>query len=663
MPSGTDLALFREIIAAHFADPSDTLRLDVTFPDEHFSEREVDRADGFVLNMDLNTDGNPRTTRFTNQFHSLLTMSATWGRSEASYLARVVPAQHQFILDNASGVYDPGKLLPRSRVDFDWLYRGELLPVARGFLKSVRPSIDHSTGLKTVVVIVEGALALLNNADHRLSLFVTEAVNTGEVVEAALDQVDFPVASRAIDRGQVRIHPAFYADILSSRQIGFAGPVLRATEEAELGLVHEGRGAEMHFEDRFHRELDGGLTGDPEFVLGSTPYPGSTRTLRVLGTTDPEDSWEHIRTVVQIGADKEVVQSEGRVFDLQATIDIAGATSLVVPTVPVTFSLLREEDNRTNRAVKSVISWSPILPSHYEFRRGGSVDNSGLAITVTSEDRFARTVIISNTGTAATLTKLEMYGRGVALYGEFSQYHKDDEAIKIYGRRLLDIPNSFIGNGLNYGGDAVEEGRANAELLLAKYAKPQIHGRLLIDPLENELHREAMVSLTVSDRVTVQEDTGLPLGLYHVEGGSFRYEGATGLAEMGINVSRRGRARNETNRPLSYTPSTAWANVTTPSIALTDGLLYIVAARVAFPEGSAPSDSDNAVLRLRHGTGNSALVAKTWVEQAIPIGDSSWLAALVKGDGSSTVVFQARQRTTGAPRLTVSWFRIIQVED
>ena len=232
-------------------------------------------------------------------------ISARWGRQEAAHLARVLPLQMQIQLDNSDGRFDPDQLLPDARVE--WNDGG--LPVAHGRIASVRPSFDHTTGLRTATLHVEGPLALLNNGDHELSLFVTETVRTGQAISSVLDQVNWPADTRRVDTGQVRIHPAHYTSVLAPRALHRAGPVLRAAEQAEVGLVHEERGNLVVFENRFHRELD------PRLGLDVAVFGRTEDSIRVIGRVDPADSWDNIYNVVQVGGDRAVVQVERVVYE------------------------------------------------------------------------------------------------------------------------------------------------------------------------------------------------------------------------------------------------------------------------------------------------------------------------------------------------------------
>ena len=75
------------------------------------------QSGGLALNLDL--DGG-----YTNEFDNVLFATAKWGRSESSYLAKVLPAQMLITLDNTSGRYDVSKILPRARINIDYQVGG-----------------------------------------------------------------------------------------------------------------------------------------------------------------------------------------------------------------------------------------------------------------------------------------------------------------------------------------------------------------------------------------------------------------------------------------------------------------------------------------------------------------------------------------------------------
>ena len=410
----------------------------------------------------------------------------------------------------------------------------------------------------------------------------------------------------------------------------------------------------------FHRELD---PRAPEFSLGSDP-----NSLRVLGTVNPEDSWDNIRTVVQVAADRAVVETEGKVYERNQPLTIPATISTLVPSV-TTFicDLGSQPDNRVKSYVQSVIGWSAIKPAHFEFQRAGVVASLGLTIVLLKRGRKRTTVTITNTGATATLTKLELHGFGVALYGDLTVPDLDDPyAVALYGRRILSLPASFIGDGLNEGDEddnAILEGNVHARLLLLRYARPQIHGRLRIDCLGSNRGIQAMVGINISDPIDVEANTGMPAGRYRVEGGTFQFDAGTGLAEMGINVSKRGEAHYLRDHALNFAPpdNAVWHDVDIPSFSFIRGEFYIVAVLVAFPSGTRVLDGGGPVLRLRFGVGATAPVIKTWIETSIPIGAPHWVTGLVEGDGVGMASVQARRRNDDEVRFTVTRLRFIRI--
>ena len=159
-----------------------------------------------------------------------------------------------------------------------------------------------------------------------------------------------------------------------------------------------------------------------------------------------------------------------------------------------------------NRYVRSVIEWTPLVPANY------TVTNNAVLSLV--DER--RTSVKVQASVATTITALEVHGRGVALYGDLTIPEVSDAAAIVqYRRRTLDLPTSFVGDGLNDGGNGLAEGRAQAKLLLNRYARPQLSGRIPFDGFD---HIEALLDLQISDPVLLQLGVGLPVGGYRVEG-------------------------------------------------------------------------------------------------------------------------------------------------
>ena len=599
----------------------------------------------------LFTLGIDRAGAFTNEAFNMIQLFAKWGRSEASYLARAQPVQMQVILDNESGRYDPGMILPRARINLDHLGA----TVAHAYVRSVRPQIDHSTGLRQTVIHAEGALALFNNDAHELSLFITDTVRTGSVIHEILDQTGWAPGARDIDAGQVRLQPAHYTEILAPRALGKAGPALRATETAEIGLLHERRGDFIVFEERFHRELD---DSPPGFTFGSL---GGTNFISPLGVTNPEDSWDNLYTVIRIGASRAVVQTDKRVYTWRKdTIDTDPLVIRAGVTVQFGIDMVIEPQNLEDDNVKSVAQWTTV---DSEFQNAaGVVVTTDVALTFLNDGRTRRRVNIANANAFdVNLTKLELSGRGVALYGDLTiPYLEDAAAVALYDTRILDLETSFIGDGLNEGGDGIAEGNATAQLLLTRYAHPQPHGRQAFDPLESANNLAAMHTMEISQPVNMLLGTGFQAGIYHVEGGDIQLDVGREWAEMGVNLSRRGLRFIDRDQAVNVTPSSdAWGvNVTTP-FTLLIGQPYVIATEVTFPSGSVISGSDDPVMRvLLNGQPYSV-----WSESDIPINDPQFRAALVIGGAAASVVLvQVRLRQAGSIAITASHVRYVRID-
>lgn len=534
----------------------------------------------------------------------LLRASVRQGRLEATHLAKVQTMQMQLTLRNDEGQYGPGKLLPNRRVHFSLAG----VPVARGWVRAVQPDTDHGTGWRTATVTCEGVLGRLARAQHELSLFVTDTVRTNEVVHSILDQSKWPAELRDIQRGQTRLNPAHYVGVLSSRAIHRALPSLRAMEDAELGLLHEGLGDTLHFQGRFHRELD---TAPVEMFLGNLE-----NAVPAEATTQVTENWDNVYTSIGVGLSQAIVQAERRIWELKRPVLFAVGDTMLIDLVTT------DEDNLDNRAVRSVVEWTDLDPSHVE----------GIQVTLTERTR-TRTLVTAVT--AGKLTKLELHGRGVGLHRD-TQIPEivDDDAVALYDRRVLDLPISFVGDGLNTAGDGFKDARANVQLLLYRYSRPPLTGRVQSDPLTFPKLLEAY---GVSKRVSADSGAGVPAAVYFQEGRDIQYEANNGWATVTHAISRRPpatplqdvRDRIQVERP-------GWNNIGR-QVVLGDHLH--VAAMYVFTPRASTEDEDQVLQLLLDGE-----VIRSWAPQDIPQGNvGGELAAVVQGPG--TLQWQGRVLT------------------
>lgn len=618
--------------AGEWSDPSEGIPTDAAPPIPPPSGGGSDRTtitlpDGFTLAA-LEGD--------------LLRYQVRFGRSEAAFRATAQPLQGQLILDNADGAYD--RLLPNSKITQNITVAGESYKQWAGWVSDVQPSTDHATGLRTAVVRIQGALQQLARQDYELALFLTDTVRTGEIVNAVLDRVGRDDIGRMVDPGQVRLHPAHYASVLTPRKLHNALAVLRATEEAEVGLIHEGRGDFVHFEDRFHREVQ-------RDVIATYTFGATGNAIQPEGVVEPDLNYDNIYNVVQAGAERAVVQAAGRVYTLGGKGRSVNAQVPANTTFTLVCDLVNDVASRENEYVTSVESWQE--SAHV-------LEPNTLTATYEYTRTQARVTITNPTGAAITLTKLELHGVPVALYGDLTLPPQEDAAaISRYGRRSLRLPTSFIGDGINHDGDAIAAGRAYADMLLARYSAPVITGRLQFNPHQHEIAEQAAATLQVGDPVTVAAGTGLPVGVYHVEGMEFSGNGRDGANADRVvaTVSRRGRSRTVINNPVTASVGRDWTEV--GSRALVAGEIYIIGLDAGFADGVTPATDDDALV-ARVVVGGEVKIA--WAEMDWPVGDDIFLGVLVKAGENVAASVQVRQAAGTGNTLTPVRWRVIRTE-
>ena len=549
----------------------------------------------------------------------ILSVSVRIGRIESSHLARVLPMQMQMVLDNSQGNNGPGVYTPQTKFRFVW--KG--IHIASGWITDVQSSRDHVKGLDTVIVRAEGSLARLARSLYELSLFRAETSKTGDIITDALDQANWPLEDRHIDKGMVRIHAAHYTNILAGRRIQRAGPVIRAVEQAEIGLVHEGRGDQVVFQNRIHRELQ----------VGPSPW----RITHSAGDVIPEkivtqtENWDNIYTNIQVGAERAIVQAERVVWELQNDLELNAGDSFVV-------DLLRENDPGVqNDAVRSVIEWSPLRPD----------DAEGIEVRL---DQRTRTRTRVTAVTSGTLKKLELRGRGIGLYGDLTIPELANEtAVDLYGRRTLVLPVSFIGDGINTGGNAVEEGRAYAEFFLWRYSRPPALGRIPINPNH---FPEIVRDVQISDDVAIGPETGMEAGTYNVEGWEFQYDGS-GRAEFYLNVSRRGGRVLVRNQSVVSVTVSDWRDIASQNIVGSDDDLHIVCLYARMTADDESVDEEEHIVRLL----KDGELFREWTRLDLAVGEDVPIAAVVSSSGTYT--FQARG--LGQIGIATSRFQVVRM--
>ena len=499
------------------------------------------------------------------------------------------------------------------------------------------PTYDHATGVDTAVVHLEGVFGILATADYELALFLTETVTTGEIIEDVLNEIRWPANRRTIDRGQRRIHPAHYTALLSPRSLVQAIGIMRGAEKAEAsGLLHEGRGSHVTFEDAFKRELD---PRDPVMTFGADPL-----TTRPINQVVPNDSWRNVYTVVRAGTERALVQTENTVYVFRKGIIEDNPLRIeAITAVNLTCSVREHVEYRFRDNVHQVVSWSPIRGQDYAFVDGDGEPVFNVSVAIVKQNRFARWLRFRNNNNFPVyLVKLELRGRGVASYKDLEIPDiEDEEAVALYRRRYLTLPASFVGDGLNYDGDPIEEGRDYAQMLLARYSRPKASAPLRFVPTPEQL-----VGLQISDPVRVNSGVGLPPDIYYIEGMEFDWDSDRGYWIMGVYLSRRGEKRLLKNVAKNITASGDTWTAIDPAFNIEANRYYIIAA-----EAFGKATGDEAVLRLRENN----KVIKSW--KAEDITDAPYeLAGIIKPASNATVTMEARRG------VQVSRYKISRVE-
>ena len=544
---------------------------------------------------------------------------ALYSRAAAAQAQIILRGQHRFPQD--------------VEIHMDYLHEGVLYPIVHTFLESGEPSLDFKTKRPITIINGLGLLSLLGHAPSELSVFVTETIRTGELIRAVLGQLGRDASH--VDTGQVRIHPAHYQNILSLRQVGAALPIIQGAELAEVGFVHEGPGDELHFEDRFHRELDNRLSA---YSFGTVASDG---VLRVIDNITPKNRFENVRNVVRVGAERATVLAEGTLWELPAPTQLLPDRGYIYD-----LTKLSRNSGLRSDAVKAFISLSPLRAADYTATNGATITLE----EVMESGATSRTKFRIRTDIACELSAFTLRGVGLGVYGSLTipeRTYRDATGIDSpYRRRVLDLPVTFIGDGLNNEGAAdddnvIIEGQNYADLLLIKGGVPRATFPLPTNPKEN---RQAMVDLTTSDPVLILQDLAdiadIPSGGYWVEGYDIQRT-QQDIETMTYNVTERGRRDFRSRQDnLNVAGGRNWVGVGNP-VAIPDGEICVVGAMLSSSGGAS-----DPVARL---TVNGEQ-RKAWNDEDLSA-TPEWKAGVVRGPANVAIQIRGGQISATALRI------------
>ena len=559
----------------------------------------------------------------TVAWEDVLTLDAVHRRTEAFISTPFIPTTGTVELINKDGRYDPENIQLNSLLTIN---DEDNEVIAEGYISDVIPDINWRTNVSKSSIVFRGSLTRLEDADFEVALFNRGFIRTDEIINAILDQAGWPARQRRIDRGQVRLDPAFYSELLASRAIQKAAPLIRAVEKAEVGPVHELRGGDVVFEGRFCRELD---DFDPEFTFGE-----GEGTITPIERIKPNNIWDNIRTVVRYAPERSRLLVERDLWELQDEAVWNGAGIMPINLQTAT----AQEIKRDN--VRQAFQWSPLRAEDYEWTGAGQ-------LVLTGANRDIAHVAIPGPG---TLKKLVVRGRGIGRFGDLAFPDlEDDAAIRLYGRRYLDLPVSVIRDS-QYEADAF--GRIN----LIRLGHPQYFAKIDYNGEQNAMARKARTGLNISNQVLVQPGYGIPGGAYYCEGWGVQYDAITKFWRCSTYISRRGRRTQTIDDTINITPASN-ANYTNLRVGfdLANDRSYVVAMECAFPVGTAESDDDDHIVARVTLAGETVV---EWSEADIPIGTPAALAVAVNGPGE--VIMQIKRGLNATPTATRA--RIIRID-
>ncbi len=441
----------------------------------------------YMLAVDWDGDG---LFEGGNEDISLQVFSASCFRgrdSGANLTGKAVAGRLQAELDNRDGKYSRfnassplfGNLLPGRRVGL-WATSPLSVRLWTGFLDRIEA---HAGPLPTATLYASGPFIKLAGENSKVSPAAQQNALTGEIIDAILDDLDWPAAERSIEDGSVPV-AHWYIDERSALD------AMREMEETEGGFLYEGLNWDVVFEGRYHRLLNSA-------VSAATFSDDPAEPLTYLLDVQEQDPLKEIFNDFSATVTPHVQLAEMLLWTLPEIVTLGvGESRTYFATLP--------SDVDGSRVAYAEWTAADVgrdsTVSNYFMITSGAVETLGdIEVTITLFAKTAK-IVLENTDVSDphSITALDLYGEPVVEQTGFRVGTSDATSIAAYGRRTYPLTSP------RYPNSAYAQAAVDNELALRKDPHP-----ILVLPIpsgtDSTLFAQA-VSLAISDRITAEAD-------------------------------------------------------------------------------------------------------------------------------------------------------------
>ncbi|MDE0004538.1 MAG: fibronectin type III domain-containing protein [Rhodospirillaceae bacterium] len=473
-----------------------------------------------------------------------------WGGTGRSYVDRVPTANGLITLDNADDHYDINTIRVNDPVEIGIVIAGNKVPIGSGWISRVENHRQPVTRSHTITVMFQGLFGRMSQEDGTVFYYGIEVRPISDVVTDLVRQLINP-ARMHVARSHARVAAFQEGGLLAGSQPVM--PLLRRLELLEDGWMHEGRGADFHFESQRWRDAFSTLQG--VFTVDKA----SRATEVQIDNTRPDWFYEYLYTRVSLAGTEVTKGNKPQVVwkvpsSYRATID---ALSTHQVDVSLDNSIYRAIDNvrqvqeANNRPLWDRLRYTIVNPDP------GDDDPTELRVEVPliGVDASHAYGIVTNSFSEETVVK-ELEATGWALLRDttYESEKRNTAAEETYNlRRTLQLGSPFDGLGFLESNTkaAIEQ---NLEEMLERHSMPKYTRRIEWDAGYRKPGETSRVPLALrraaeilpSDHVHLTDanahvDSHLDnKSNWYVEGGDLTFSANGNPTFMaGLNLSRR----------------------------------------------------------------------------------------------------------------------------
>lgn len=399
------------------------------------------------------------------------------GRSVAGSLrATVLNTDGEFSSFNTSSpLY--GKVLPNRKVRL--LLGG--VSVWAGYLSRVSPS-SLSDGLNVVNIEASGPFVKLSGPTSKVNPPAQSNAQVGTIIDAILDEVDWPAANRAIDAGVVTV-ANWYAQDRSALQA-----IQELSDDTEFGFFREGRDWDAIFEQRDYRATSK--------TVSQATFSDDPASLLVYDYITQADPLDEIFNEITAEVQPYTVQTLAVLWTLGDVPFTLG------PGEEITY-VAQYPNSASGNDAAFVSAWTtPVIGT--DITQTG-VGNNDISISVEKTATNMAITIENIHGTdTATITLVQARGVPVLKNDSFQVAVSDSISQQIYGPRAYPLPSPWF--------PSAAVAQTGCQFVIDKYKNPRPILTISFPATTSELKEQAL-NRDVSDRITVVSVNDVKLGI------------------------------------------------------------------------------------------------------------------------------------------------------